>query len=614
MATLKTPHINLNARSNIRNLTDLETRMKAHNPRGNRFLHYLLEDDFFQGKGVWVNEDDTTRKLYEGVIAANPELESENPYGQWFNRGRVRHPGENEVVLAPISEAPPEVRAGIETHRSLVEQKQRSEQVVLAGGPAAKIATILLAAQFGARGNLEVAFLFDGGEQSNESASASYEHVNHANALNAEHDNSGLAILGLCLKRVLLGEKDPNVALDVDYHKVDLWPKGFALCDLPIYLHNEIHGRVQALKSLAGIMNDHDKSRLASLYSTSILNLIENRHGVPLRLCKDDPRSFFLYLSRIEHRNSYREHRVLRRFVGLDVEKVSEAILRHRYGDIRSIVSGDLIRGNHCIRHGFDRVCGLVIENLGAKVIDRVLIERVYFDDDGSRARCVAIKIRDLRSGESRFINVDRLGLTLGPTATFRFSTEQARFWPRFFTKLGLGRPVPHQTIATGFSGQLLFRIKDHDRFRQMPHTGLKQTHFVEIGRHGDHVIVKLTSGGNIGLPVYSRSYALGALANMFRILNEGCGLDFLDVVCAWPGIRGINGPNNGQVVRLANNCAVRFAEGGTGMSKMGTNAQTLLDVIDLPHGLPEELAIPTSLYQHTVIDRRKRLEFYLQS
>ncbi|GAB4513312.1 MAG: hypothetical protein Tsb0019_10530 [Roseibium sp.] len=586
--------------------------MTAHNPEGDAFLNYLLDGDFFEGKGVWVNTSEATREIYRQVIAANPELASEDPYGDWFNRDRVRRPGENEVVLSRLEDAPQEQRREVQSHRQQVRSGRKRMRAVFAGGPAAKIAAVLLAMQPEARETTDVVFLYDGGEQSNESASASYEHVNHANALNAEHDNSGLAILWLSLKRALLGESDPRAALDADYHKVDLWPAGFALRDVPIYLRNEVHGRLQALKSFAGIMNDHDKSRLASLRSTRILSWIEDELDVALRLPRDEPRSFFLYLSRVEHRNSYREHRILRRFVGLDVEKVSEAVLRRQYGDISNIISGDLIRENNCIRHGFDRVCSSIVERIGGSVLDRLLIERIYFDGGSPGTPCAAVQVRDQRSGACRLVPVDYLGLSLGPTATYRFSVGGAGRWRRLCDRLGLLRPVPHQTVATGFSGQLLFRIRDKDRFRRMPQTGLKQTHFVEVGRAGDFLILKLTSGGNIGVPVYSRSYALGALANMFRVLTEGCGLDFLDVVCAWPGIRGVNAANNGQVVRLAENCALRFGEGGTGMSKMGANAQTLLDMTGLPHGLPENLVLPRSLYAHTVVDRRRLLRWHM--
>lgn len=95
------------------------------------------------------------------------------------------------------------------------------------------------------------------------------------------------------------------------------------------------------------------------------------------------------------------------------------------------------------------------------------------------------------------------------------------------------------------------------------------------------------------------------SLAHMLSVLGPDSGVRFEAVLSAWPCTRGINASNNGQVARLADNFAVRFAEGGTGMSKMGTNAQTLLDMIGLPHGLPCGLALPLSLYDHTIIDRR---------
>jgi len=129
----------------------------------------------------------------------------------------------------------------------------------------------------------------------------------------------------------------------------------------------------------------------------------------------------------------------------------------------------------------------------------------------------------------------------------------------------------------------------------------------------GEHLLVKLTSGGNIGLPVYSRSYAIRALAGLLRVVQPDSGLTYLGTVCAWPCVRGINGPNNGQVVRLADNAAIRFGEGGTGMSKMGSNAQTLLDMITLHHGLPDDAVLAPEAYRHTVVDRRRRVGRWLR-
>jgi hypothetical protein len=44
-------------------------------------------------------------------------------------------------------------------------------------------------------------------------------------------------------------------------------------------------------------------------------------------------------------------------------------------------------------------------------------------------------------------------------------------------------------------------------------------------------------------------------------------------------------------------------------MSKMGTNAQTLLDLSGLPWPLPQDLRLDQDLYRHTVIDRRRVIQ-----
>jgi hypothetical protein len=61
----------------------------------------------------------------------------------------------------------------------------------------------------------------------------------HANALNAEHDNTGAGIFLSAVSRALRGEPDPAVALQFSYRKVDLWPLAVSLRDLPIYFGNE---------------------------------------------------------------------------------------------------------------------------------------------------------------------------------------------------------------------------------------------------------------------------------------------------------------------------------------------------------------------------------------
>lgn len=587
--------------------------MARTNPGGAAFLDFLLQGPYREGKGVWVNPDAAVRRIYEDLLAGNPELASESPFGEFFNRKQIRRRGENRITVKPLDGAPGDHRAVIELHRCRKAAGRAPPIAVFSGGPAAKIAALLCALPNSPSGeNPMVRYILDGAEQSNESGSASYEHVNHANALNAEHDNTGAGIFLSAVSRAWRGEPDPTVALGFDYKKVDLWPRAVRLRDLPIYLGNEWHGWVQGLRRRLGLVNDHGKSRLASKKSTEILSYLENTLGCSFRLDNQLKRAVFLYFTKEHFQLSLADNRELRETVGLDPVELTAGHLAGLYGDeiLQRVVAGDIFPENACIRHGFDEICRRELTRLGADYIHRTRISEIYFEKpagEQAASRIVGIVCEDLRSGERRCLPADFLALSLGPTATFHYA-HAGSICSRLKDRLSIGQPVPHQTIATGLSAQLLFRIVDKARAANLPFTGMKQTHFVEMARSPSHVLMKLTCGGVIGLPVYSRSYGISAVASILRVLGPGAGLEFEDVVCAWPCSRGINSPNNGQIVRLADNAVCRFGEGGTGMSKMATNAQSMLDLLHLPWNLPAHLRMDEALYGHTVIDNRRAI------
>ncbi|MFT3986149.1 hypothetical protein [Aestuariivirga sp.] len=572
------PHLNQAPDPAFTTIAGLRAAMTALNPDGAAYLGHLLEGPFTEGKGVWVNGSSAAKQAMGNILASQPELACENPYAEHFRRA-IRRRGENTVILRGIHEAP----AG---HRAILDAPRGKPVALFAGGPAAKIAALLAALN----GTHEVHFVLDGAEQSNESGSASYEHVNHANALNAEYDNTGHGIFFTALKRAIFGEPDPAVALSYDYRKVDLWPHALSWRDVPIYAGNELHGLAQSLKRLLGLDDDHAKSRRASLVSTHLMSWLEQRLGQPFRLDNSRKRAIFLFFTAAHVAHAARDNRELRAHVGLDPQALTAEKLEHFYGPgiTARVAAGDLFPENACIRHGFDQVCRAAMEPLGIRYHHRRRIDGIYFD----KGKATGVTLADPATGSITCLPLDHLGLSLGPTATYRYAQ-------------GTASPVPYQTIATGLSAQVLFRITDEAKSRDLPFTGLKQTHFVEIGRSKTHVLMKLTCGGVIGLPVYSRSYGISALASLLRVIGPGVGLMFEDVISAFPCTRGINAPNNGQVVRLAENAVARFAEGGTGMSKMASNAQTMLDLTGLAWPAPQDLRIDEALYRHTVIDRR---------
>ncbi len=593
-------------------IDDLRRAMTALNPAGDGFLDYLLTGQYSEGKDVWISSGAGARQFYRELLEENPHLACESPFGKYFRRDGIRKRGENRVAVRNVNAAPPLHREVIEAHRQRRMRGEVSPVAAFSGGPASKISALLcgLAARRKQAG-LDVRFILDGAEQSNESGSASYEHVNHANALNAELDNTGFGILKSALSRALFGEPDPSVALSMNYAKVDLWGRAVTLRDIPIFLQNELHGLLQALRRRFNIPDDHTKSRRASKMSTEILSFLERELGVSLRLDNRKKRAIFLYFTKKHFEHSLRDNAELRASVGLQPAALTAEELMGFYGAtiLERVVAADLFTENGCINHGFDEICRQAMAGHGVEYLHRRRIADIYFEDGSYGGPCHAagIVIEDVASGEKTCLPVDYLGLSLGPTATYHFD-EALTFMDRLHDRFDFGLPVPYQTIATGISAQVLFRIVDQNLARCLPFSGMKQTHFVEMGRTSSHVLMKLTCGGVIGLPVYSRSYGISALASILRVLTPAMGLQFEDVVCAWPCSRGVNPSNNGQIVRLADNAVCRFGEGGTGMSKMGSNAQTMLDLLGLPWPAPPGLRMPDELFQHTVVDRRRRI------
>ncbi len=601
----------------ILTLDDLRSILTRINKAGDAFLDYLLQGDYYSGKQIWVNDDPAVRQIYENILSGNPHLHSDSPFNPYFNREKVKQPGENLILLTRMCNAQSAHRAILKEHQLNVASGRKQKRALFCGGPAPKIASLLLALNTRNNTNTSVSFLFDGPEQSNESGSASYEHINHANALNAEHDNTALGILPHVLKTAIFGEPDAKTVLQPDFKRVDLWPSAARLIDVPIYLKYEIHGIVQRLKKLLGLRNDHDKSRLASKHSTHVLDYIETKTGVKLRLKSSSPRALFVTSSQSQHSASLKENMHLRHSLDLHPQKLSAREIERYFGPstLKNICSVDIFFENNCLTHGFDKQIRKIAQQLPIDYRERVRIKEIFIDeaeDTNKQSAVVGVLLYDQEKKNETFLPTDYLGLSLGASATYKYQSSSAPGYYDWRTKM-LGQPVPHQTIATGFSGQILFKITDSAKFTELPHTGLKQTHFVEMGRHGNYLLVKLTSGGNIGLSTYSRSYPISALAGMLRVLTPDCGLEYVDTVCAWPCVRGVNGTNNGEIVHITDNMVVRFGEGGTGMSKMGSNAQTMLDLLGLDSGLEGSASTDPVLYKHTIIDNRKKTGKWLR-
>ena len=578
--------------SAFRVIEQLTATMQQENSDGANYVDYLLQGELKEGKGFWKTKNPTSIEVYKKFIKENPHLTTEDPFKEQVKRS---------TKLIELS-----------NFESLTEQQKKQvddflatgkQRIVYAGGPAAKIAAVLTGLN-NKKNKSDILFLIDDASRSNESSSASYAHINHANALNAEWASSGLGILPTLFKRNIFGEKNSNVALSVGYKSVDLWLNNVRYIDCKLFIKNIIHGLLQQFKKVLGIKNDHDKSRLASFQSSLILDYIEQKTAINLRLKSDENKAFFINVGTKAHQHALKENAYLKESIGLVSYQLSKQDLLYHYSSEtgNNITSVDVFPSNGCIVHGFDKKIKAMSENTHFSYKENKQITGVCL----KKGKAVAVWVKDTKTANKQLIAITSLGLSLGPKAHYVYKNQTHNNSDNKQGVDGLS-PIPHQTLATGVSCQILFKITDKEKFSSLPYTGLNQAHFVEMASNDNYVLVKLTGGGNIADKNYSRSYPINALADMLRVITPECGLTFYDVISAWPCSRGINATNNGQLVRLADNLVVRFGEGGTGMSKMASNAQIMIDMLGLQHGLDEKLLTTYDDYKHTIIDNRAK-------
>ena len=580
-------------------LASLIAAMQVENKEGADFIQFLSSGDIKEGKAFWRSQHKKTFQIYQQFLQQQPELKTENPY-------QFLEPKKHEPVIISdfdcLSDAEKKV---VNTFHDT--QKKR---IVFSGGPAPKIAAVL--SSLNNKEGWDIRFIIDSACGSNESSSASYLHINHANALNSELENTGFWILPVLIKRNIFGEKNIDVALSATYKKVDLWLKNVTVPDMLLFISNTVHALNQRAKLLLGIKNEHDKSRLASFKSSKILAFIETTTKIKLTLKSQINRALVINFDKDDHEHSDKENQYLSINLGLKSHQLSKEEIAHFYSEkacesLSSVVS---FADNGCVSHGFDGLIEKIASNIGFTYQKNKQITEVCIKGD----KAVAIWLTDTITLEKELLPITSLGLSLGPKVKYRYKHSQGIKTPlinKYYNLCTQGvdatAPIGYQTLATGISCQILFKITDPKKFTEFPFTSLKQTHFVEIASNDDFVLVKLTGGGNIGTKYYSRSYGINALANMLRVITPESGLTFYDVVSAWPCSRGTNASNNGQLVRLSDNFVIRFAEGGTGMSKMASNAQIMLDMLGLDHGLDDALLTKKDDYAHTIIDHRKK-------
>ena len=160
------PHHNANPDVVFSTVEDLRREATRLNRNGDRFIDYLLEGDYSQGKGVWINDGAQVRDFYRELLEADPHLACESPFGSYFRSNGIRERGDNRIMVRNLRSAPPDYRAILEAHQRKRTAGETPPIAVFAGGPAAKIAGLLCALPaMRAKTELDVRFVLDGAER-----------------------------------------------------------------------------------------------------------------------------------------------------------------------------------------------------------------------------------------------------------------------------------------------------------------------------------------------------------------------------------------------------------------------------------------------------------------
>ncbi len=149
------------------------------------------------------------------------------------------------------------------------------------GGPAAEDQVVLASIITKIREKLHnIIYATRDYKESNVNHSAKQSHARHGNALNADKNLTGHALLPTLIARSFFGTTLEE-ALEPDYRKIDV-KFTLSLKKLRIYFGNELNWLKQEYKKFRKSLTEHDVNRLESILSQEIMNVVENQADVKI--------------------------------------------------------------------------------------------------------------------------------------------------------------------------------------------------------------------------------------------------------------------------------------------------------------------------------------------
>lgn len=549
-------------------------------------------------KGMFTS-DPTTISIAENILRKGGEERAlsffeRNIFSQPLHS--VSEKGSIKVKFSRVEDFP--------DFRKAYEESKDKDVMMSVGGPAAEDQVVIASIIPEIRRRLDkIIYLTRDYKESNVNHAAKQSHARHGNALNADENLTGHALLPKIMLRALLGIS-PEEAVEPDFRKVDVKftidPK-----KLRIYFGNELNWLIQEYRSLHGLVTEHDANRLESLLSQEILRFVEDQTQAQIsggvdKSIKDSSAVHVTFTQRNDEEVRHENEEFTK--AGIEAERLSQDEITQMFGDRPKIYSAYKYPGDTHIKFDAHKANQDIATKYGADWIDGKEISRIFLTqgEDGNA------KLAGVMTKDGEYIYVSRLHVTGGYKVDYEFDKDsEARFksgsrlrdlMNKVEDILDLQRPLNNEiTVSTGVSINAVFRKTDViksliERFGSTGEIAVTNSHWTMIAENEDYVMVRMTGGGNTGSEEYNPAYFLNVLANTRRIFGDA----LIGVLSTYGCPRAINARNSTEFAQIAEGIVVSYGKGGTGNTKRHAEAASALLML----GFEEEVVSTFNHFQ----------------
>lgn len=462
------------------------------------------------------------------------------------------------------------------------EAEKDKEAMICVGGPAAEDQIVMSKIIAEVRDRLiDVIYLTRDYKESNVNHSAKQSHARHGNALNADETLTGHALLPILVARQLLGTNLEDV-LDSDYKKIDVKftidPK-----KLRIYFGNELNYLKQEYKKRIGQLTEHDINRMESVLSQEIMRVIEKESGLEIsggvERSIENSASIHVTFTELNSEEVERENESFKKS-GIYPEKLTREEINFFF-ESDEIQSAWKYPGDTHIKFDDHETNHQFAESQGATWLEGQEVDRIMLakNKEGNA------RIAGVMTKEGKYFYADKLHFTGGYKVDYEFDREApTRFLSgsrlrnlinKVEDAFGLQKPLNSDiTTATGVSINAIFKKTDRmkriiEKYGSTGEIAITNSHWTMVAQNDDHVVVRITGGGNTGSEEYNPTYFLNTIANTRRIFGD----DLIGILSTYGCPRAINAKNSTEFSKIAEGGIISYGKGGTGNTKRHAEA-----------------------------------------